>query len=445
MFKSKKYILQTKDKLFEICILLFIPRNKYILDISYEKGNSILVQCVSDNKLSYVSYVTDNSDETLYVANVLFNFMQNNNLLIPVTLEKIVEYTINKEEEFVLTTPIQFKTNKHVFIATIKEIFNGYSVKIGGIVYSACMDIFIYDHSSQISQIFSEPECDTKFREDTFNAIDTVEMIKASLQVCQLLFDVNKFEFLDMSNIECDKTGYKTRKPPRSFFKPFSLTHLYLVTHCKTWYEYYFNARLNNITNQINYEKNKQFLIKPIGITLSKLAEEYKINDDVKTNLSKYYDASKSIVEIVTSMPIAKRCELLRWVPTYIDYKIGILLRSNKWIIELDTISKNNNNIKTNKITQINMYKYNATKFLEPKKEEISIVTKCEKALSDKPKPMTNTNMFIIIKNNNLAGGNRRRNKTTYNKFKKKYNKTRKSYYDFKFSNEHYDYRNMYN
>lgn len=449
MFKSKKYIIQTKEKIFEIYILLFVPRNKYILDISYEKGNSILVQCVSDNKLAYVSYITDNSDETLAAANVLFTFMQNNNLLVPVTIEKKIDYIISKEEEYILNTPIQFKTDKHIFIARIKEIFNGYSVKIGGLVYPACIDIFIYELSTQISQIFSEPECDTKFREDTFNAIDTVEMIKASLQVCQLLFDINKFEFLDMSNIECDKTGYKTRGLPCSFLKPFSLTHLYLVTHCKTWYEYHFNARLYETRNQINYEKNKQFLIKPIDITISKLAEEYKINDDTKISLSKYYDTSKSIVEIVRSIPISKRCELLRWVPTYVDYMIGMILRSKEWIIELDTLSKNYNSIKTNEITQFDIYKRNAIKLLEPQKEENSIIAKCEKAISDKIKPMIHTNMFIITKNSNLTGstgGNiKKRNKTTYNKLTKKYNITRKSYYNFKFSNDHYDYRNMYN
>ena len=446
MFKSKKYILQTKDKLFEICILLFIPRNKYILDISYEKGNNILVQCVSDNKLSYVSYVTDNSDETLSAANVLFNFMQNNNLLIPVILEKIVEYTVNIEEEFTLVHPIQYKTNRHIFLATIKENKESFYVKIGGVVFSGCMEIFIYENSiSKLTQVFSEPECDVKFSEYEFNAIDAVEMIKGALQICQLLFDVNEFEFLDMSNIECDKSNYKSRKLPRSFKSPFSLTHLYLITHCKTWYEYHFNARLSDKKCQDKYEDNKNILIKPINIHISKLVKDYEIN---AIQLSKYYDASKSLVEIATNIPLAQRCELLRWVPNFLDNNLEILLRDKYWIIKLDSLSEININSNIHSIP-FNMYKHNTVKILEQKKEKNSIINKCEKAIKNKSHTMVRISVFILTKNTKLVGGNNRpknkRNKTRCYNFKKNYNKTHKAYYNFRFSNRHCNYRLMYN
>jgi hypothetical protein len=458
MFRSKKYILQTKDKLFEICILLFIPKNKYILDISYEKGNTILVQCVSDNKLSYVSYITDNSDETLNAANVLFNFMQNNNLLIPVTLEKLIDYTINKEEEFTLVKPIQFNTNKHVFIAIIKENKESFFVKIGGLVFSGCMDIFIYkNRTAHVSQIYSEPECDAKFREDTFNAIDTVEMIKGALQVCQLLFDVNEFEFLDMSNIECDKSNYKSRKLPRRFLKPFSLTDLYLVTHCKTWYEYHFNARIKDIRDQELYTKKSIYLAKPVGLSLEEFGKEYYISNDYLNKLSKYYEPSKSIVEIVEKIPKTKRCDLLGWLPVYIEKTTSLILRFLKWVIELDNIVNNNITDTSNEIKQFNIYKYNTNTLLQPKKEINSIVTRCEKAIYDKPKTMIRTNMFIITKNMNIGGKfttnlgekyvikhPKRKNNTLIQKTHK-YNNTRKNYYKFRFSNDYYDYRTMYN
>ena len=460
MIKSKKYILQTIDKIFEICILLFIPKNKYILDISYEKGNSILVQCVSDNKLAYVSYVTDNSTETLAAANVLFNFMLNNNLLIPVTIEKKIDYTVNNEEEFTLNKPIQFKTDKHVFIAKIKENEFGFYVEIGGLIFSGCMDIFINERSTHISQIYSEPECDAKFREDSFNAIDTVEMIKASLQICQLLFDVNKFEFMDMSNIECDKSNYKTRKPPRRFLKPFSLTDLYLVTHCKTWYEYHFNARIIDINDQKIYTQTSKYLALPIGLTLEELEKEYYISNECLNKLSKYYDPTKSIIEIVKNIPVVKRCELLQWIPVYIERTFGLILRSLKWIIELDSISNSIVINKSNETKLHNIYIYNTNKLLLPKKEKNSIVTICEKAIKDKlsEKTMIRTNMIIITKNIKIGGKfatnlaekyvidhPKRKNKTMCYNSSKKCNNTRKSYYKFRFSNEHYDYRTVYN
>jgi hypothetical protein len=273
-------------------------------------------------------------------------------------------------------------------------------------------------------------------------------MIKGALQICQLLFDVNEFEFLDMSNIECDKTGYKTRKLPRSFLKPFSLTHLYLITHCKTWYEYHFNARLSDKKCQDKYENNKNILIQPINIPISKLVKDYEITPDIVTQLTKYYDASKSLVEIATNIPLAQRCELLRWVPNFLDNNLEILLRDKYWIIKLDSLSEIiiNNNIH---IIPFNIYKHNISKILEQKKEKNSIINKCEKAIKDKSHTMKRISVFILTKNTKLIGGNVRpknkRNKTRCYKLKKICNKTHKAYYNFRFSNRHCNYRIMYN
>jgi FkbM family methyltransferase len=76
---------------------------------------------------------------------------------------------------------------------------------------------------------------------------------------------------------------------------------------------------------QDKYENNKNILIQPINIPISKLVKDYEITPDIVTQLTKYYDASKSLVEIATNIPLAQRCELLRWVPNFLDNNLEIL------------------------------------------------------------------------------------------------------------------------
>lgn len=90
MFKNIKYIIQTEDKLFDIYILLFEPTYKYILDICYKSIDTI-VQCVSDNKLSYVSNIKDNTSDTNEALYILF-FLQINMLIIELHTNNILFY-----------------------------------------------------------------------------------------------------------------------------------------------------------------------------------------------------------------------------------------------------------------------------------------------------------------------------------------------------------------
>ena len=151
---------------------------------------------------------------------------------------------------------LYFRNDKHTFRATISKNFSGYFIKIGG-TYNCCLEIQYKpnDNTAKIIQIKSERECGLmRFLEEG----DTVPMIKASLQSIASIFPIKQFDFDDGSNIECAPINLNETKPPRKTIKPLSLLHLSIALSGKTWYEKYFNAKINPI-NKDTYEKSKRY------------------------------------------------------------------------------------------------------------------------------------------------------------------------------------------
>jgi hypothetical protein len=360
--------------------------------------------------------------------------MKNMNLLSPIEVDPI-GYTIKNKEEYIIKDPLLFKTKSHIFKANINERPYGFFVKVGGIKFNGCIELFIYkDRISHLAQIYSEPECDISFKDGVFEPINTIEMIKGTLQLCQVLFDVNEYKLSDNSNIDCKKAPYKDTIPPRTFIKPFPLSHLYLVTHCKTWYEYHFNARIENIHTQKLYNNASLILAEPMKILLDELAKDYRFTNEIKDELSKYYDPSNSLVEFVNTIPKYKRCDLLAWLPLHIDNKIGFNVQTLIWIIKLDNLQDKTNTINN---TNNNLIK---NKSISTNNKSINEI--CIKDIKTKKYTMERTNMLIVT--HNLQVGGKRRN-TRYNRKNKHKSKTHRNNNNYFFANRYVDYRTAYN
>jgi hypothetical protein len=243
------------------------------------------------------------------------------------------------------------RTHKHTYRVTIKEATYYYYVTIGGkntfhnvpvvINECACIELFIYkDGASTLSQVYSEPECTV----DSIihgNGGETVDMIKSTLQLCQLLFGVNEFMFRDASEIECN---VKDMSKPigKRITKPFSLTHLSIINKCKTWYEVHFNATIKDPTEQNKYINSLAILNEPMNITLDTIARDpsARLTDEQRAELELYFSSSKTWIQFLRSVPKEKQCELLDWTHSYLDRLMNFHPREHDWVIQLEPVKE---------------------------------------------------------------------------------------------------------
>ena len=228
---------------------------------------------------------------------------------------------------------LYFRNDKHTFKAIISKNFSGYFIKIGG-TYNCCLEIQYKpsDNTAKIIQIKSERECGLiKFLEEG----DTVPMIKASLQSIASIFPIKQFDFDDGSSIECGEKNMNS-KPPRRTIKPLSLLHLSIALSGLTWYEKYFNAKMNPINRDIYKKCIETYMTSPM-IPYDTFKMKYLEYEKQSIALEPYYLAAKSYPEFFTSVPKNRRCELFfNWVPTFINSYFNSVNLFNNWYINID-------------------------------------------------------------------------------------------------------------
>lgn len=310
--------------------IVFRPTQKYILSIS--DGTHMELQCVYDIRIHQVFLTTINTSDQ-FVYNLFISFLQSQDVPqitnSPYKQTDVIEFTILNTHTYNLET-LYFQTNHHRFGMNIKSQHYGYFVNVGG-PFKGCIEIFIGPEESTIAQIYSEPEC--SFDSILNGSIETIDMVKASLQICMILFNISKFELRDNSNIEC---GIKnTRNPPRKITKPLSLCHLNIAKYGKTWYEQHFNAYIKDETKRKQYHEAIQTLRLPIMIPYEQFARRYRLSDLQKDALVSYYESASNWMDFFKSVPKAKHCEYLTWLPSFLDEYIKFKPTEQTWVIDI--------------------------------------------------------------------------------------------------------------
>jgi len=332
MFYTEVYDIvdTTYNGAYRITLFHFKKMKRIIADIAYK--HTILSQCVLANDVSYVSY-TAPVEHTNYYLSILFSFLQEHSYPVPNYFNSIIPYNIVHNYVYSTQDKLIFQTVHNKFIANIGERQYGYYITIGGKDFMGCIEITIGDNSTHIAQIYSEPECglDTELSSD-----GTIDMIKASLQLCQALFGVNKFILDDNSNIECGDKNY-SKKPPRTMKKPLSLIFLTIAKYCKTWYELHFNAYIENVDMRKKYYESVNKLDNTINLPYDKFAKQAHIDDTIYEELKSYYYPSDTWFQFIKRIPKNRHCILLSWVPSYFESLMGFHPAHHKWTIQLDT------------------------------------------------------------------------------------------------------------
>jgi hypothetical protein len=290
----------------------------------------------------------------LSIAQVILNrdktvlsYTQNNS---SIEISLIQEYLMNRIHPAIPTkytlNQIHFRTAKHTFVANITEERMHYSVKTGGKGFVGCVEIMIDKLSNSmqlptLSQIYSEPECWYKSF-GTHN--DIIDLIKGSLQLCQMLFGASKFTLSDNSAIECGGEKNISEKPPRKLKRSLSLAPLYVIKYGKTWYQYQFNAYMDTSNQQLVHAYNK-------GLSKLKLVIDLPFTNFIKRNrltnqqielIEPIYEkciGKKSWFAFFNAIPDKKHCDVFfNWLPTFIDDYImnkEFYMNQVKWIIDL--------------------------------------------------------------------------------------------------------------
>jgi hypothetical protein len=233
---------------------------------------------------------------------------------------------------------IIFSTNTYTFQAQITEQPYHYSIKIGGKEFMGSIELFIdklNKNPSKLAQVYSEPECWYQLGSKG----KTVDMIKGSLQLCQMLFGANRFHFEDNSNVECGTTNH-VKAPPRKLEKPFSLAHLSIAEKGKTWYELHFNAFLCDPIQHRKYRNSLSRLTQTDNKQMRDFESFAAINyldKDQYAYIKPIYEATATWREFFDKIPKSRQCfALFNWLPTYMDrYILDFNLRRHEWCINM--------------------------------------------------------------------------------------------------------------
>jgi hypothetical protein len=236
---------------------------------------------------------------------------------------------------------IHMRTHKHTYRFTVKEATYYYYVTVGGNTFHKCIELFIYkEGASTLSQVYSEPECTV----DSMlhgNGGETVDMIKGTLQLCQLLFGVNEYMFRDASEIECSEKDMS--KPiGKRITKPFSLTHLSIINKCKTWYEFHFHATIKDPSEQKKYKDSLAVLNEPMNFTCETIASDpyARLTDEQCVELEPYFSSTKTWIQFLRSVPKEKQCELLNWTHSYLDRLMKFQPRAHDWVMYVEPVKQ---------------------------------------------------------------------------------------------------------
>ncbi len=302
------------------------------------KGTGIL-QYVYNHGTSFVSYTHGPIENERILLNEYLNRLESG-----IGSINTIEYK-GSTEYSIPASNIQFRTAKHSFIATIKEEPYHYSVKTGGKGFVSCVEIMIDKVSDKmqlptIAQIYSEPECWYKaFHTNN----DIVDLIKGTLQLCQLLFGTSKFMLYDKSAIECGGNKNLAAQPPRKMKRALSLAPLSLIKYCKTWYQYNFNASIDpSEKSKDAFAAGLDVLQSHVDIPFDTFVRTYRLTNDQSVFLKPMYEdcyGKKSWLAFFHAIPSKHHCSMFyNWLPTFIDNHImkeKFYMNRVKWIIDL--------------------------------------------------------------------------------------------------------------
>ena len=173
----------------------------------------------------------------------------------------------------------------------------------------------------------------------------SVLMIKTLLRhINKEIPEITKFTFEDYSKLECGTKEEKNTKAGRAVGThayPVSLFYFSLAFNGITWYEKHFHTTLRNPEQYQSYREK----IKQICCTKeSKLSFQEFLAISTPTleqiiELKPYYERADSYKQFFSSIPVERRCPLVRnWIHVFMAHILQGVFQHTDWMIDVTTM-----------------------------------------------------------------------------------------------------------
>jgi hypothetical protein len=210
------------------------------------------------------------------------------------------------------------------FYAQVQEIDDNTTEIVVGGRSKRCVSIHVYADESYVylSELLYDSLC--SMTEDLEKKSGTVSLLHASLLLCKYLYP-NKREvrFTDESVIKC---GGDNVLP---------LPEVYMLLYGKTWYETYFDVKLEHKNQQVKLNQVRQLLSSRPTLTWDVFWTKFLSVDYHKRDeeiLKEKYTMSSTWHEFFEHIKNDRCKKWLNWVLAFCDYMFkGFRLRGTSW------------------------------------------------------------------------------------------------------------------
>lgn len=260
-----------------------------------------------------------------------------------------------------MESSIQVKAGKYTFI--IKEtsyerdgeiLFT--TIKMGG-DYQDCINVSIdYRNNKPVSakmpHIMYDEECAYNEPPTIIQKTSTINktllekgngskiMLQSMLTYIKQKYPtLTELKYDDMSSIDCaTDTEIKNavNRKRGSNVKPMSLYNLSIAYNGQTWYEKYFNGRMQNAEKYAKYRERVDILLNSKPVDFNDFIRITNVSKDLWDELFEYYKSAETYRNFFNAIPKIDRCRLLQsWIDAFMKHNLKGVFSNNDWIIPL--------------------------------------------------------------------------------------------------------------
>ena len=252
-----------------------------------------------------------------------------------------------------MESTIQIKNGKYTFI--IKETMydrDGLllytTIKMGG-DYADCVNVsIVYKDNkpvyAKMPHVMYDEECAYNEHSNTKIILQKGNGSKIMMQtiiayIKQKYPLITEIRYDDMSSIECateTETKSAITRKRGSNIKPMPLYYLSIAYNGQTWYEKYFNARMQDIDKHTKYRERVNLLLSSKPVDYNEFIRISYVPKQLWTELFEYYKTAETYSNFFHAIPKQDRCRLLLpWIDAFMRHHLNRVFSNNDWVIPL--------------------------------------------------------------------------------------------------------------
>lgn len=249
-----------------------------------------------------------------------------------------------------MESTIQVKNGKYTFL--IKETVQDRdglllftTIKMGG-DYADCINASIdYKDNKPVSakmpHVMYDEECAYSDGKILLQKGDGTKIMLQTLiaYIKQKYPSITEIKYDDMSSIECaTETEIKNAKNRKrgTNVKPLPLYCLSIAYNGQTWYEKYFNARMQDADKHAKYRERVDLMLSSKPVDYNEFIKISYLPKQLWNELFEYYKTAETYSDFFHAIPKQDRCRLLLpWIDAFMRHHLHKVFSNNDWIIPL--------------------------------------------------------------------------------------------------------------